>query len=1127
MNFRLPRLLALVVSLVATFSISATAAVAPTVPTISSVRGKVVFVKVPPGFESVSLRQKTGLKTKPWKALGTKQTDLAGGTVSFLLKSAVARRALYVSGELATPTTSSKGAGTILFPADPALGRSNGFSGAGGSLPGVVSLSSAAASVSIDNNSASAPARSVVESDIWRVAGDRLYFFNELRGLQVFDVSNPDDPVLRGQLREPNHGEQMYLLDDNHVALLTRASYFFTIYATPLTIKAPSGNGAAGAIVIADVTTGHPQEIGRVSYPGYLVESRLVGTVLYVVSEVSGETQSGLQVTSFDLSDPANPTQVATLSLGSYGGVVTATDRFLFVVRYAETWRHSTIDVIDISDPNGALRKRGKIEAAGFVEDKFKMELAGDTLTVVSSVPFDWSGAQDDPDNISRTMVETFSLTRPAAPVRLGSLAIGTGESVRATRFADGRLYVVTFFSIDPLWVIDLADPRQPTLLGELEVPGFSNYIEPLGDRLVAVGHVGAQTAVSLFDVSDPAHPALLSQIPLGNGYSYSEANWDEKAFSVMPEANLIVVPYSGYDHDGGWASRVQLIDLTTNALTPRGVINQGLAARRTALVHDRLVAISSSDLVTVNISDRDHPSVTSDVEIAWRVDRVFLAGNHLVEIGGAVGWSTTTAPTITVSTAADPDTALTVRDLDNVPVVGATVRDGRLYVAQQNGSRWSPIYFPTATNNTSTAASNPLILSVFDLSALPALPLLGRTEADVDPSYGYGAPQLEAAWPNASTLVWLRPQWTSWWWGEPISLGPIAGGPIALDSSTPTAGAGITIMTAGTLSVRDVASTAPTLPTTASPASDVLGISSIRWIPPWYRSNTGHEMLVFDVSTPSAPTFTTKLDVRIGQTGDWSAPISTGGKLFLSYVAYDEPVLVAGGTGTGDTGTVNSGASGVETTRVVTSIPTGILPRKFRHFMKCVDFADATHPAVGLEVNIPGRLLAISGGGATLLTVGCGFDADGQPTATRVFHTSSFDGTTAQLVDQLATPSSFDPYALDGSTLVIGTWPLGAGQTGQLQSWLIGGDGKFSLAAQIDAPTFTSLSALHGLLVGFGAGSPRLFDVSDPANLLNVSDADTNALTGGDLSRADGGADLGIWQPLGDYGVGVVSLKH
>ena len=1094
----------------ATAPLSSFAAASASVPAISSVRGKVVFVKVPPGFRSVTLQQRTGVKTKPWKLIATRPTEMTGGTISILLKSAVAQRALYLSGERATPSTSTVGAGATAFLADPALSLSNGFKPTEGVRGGVVALASAASvnNVSLDSSGGGvAKTRDVTESDIWRVAGDRLYFFNELRGLQVFDVSHPDDPALLGQLREPNHGEQMYLLDPTHVALLTRPGYSFTLSVASLGAKTSAYASGSGSVVIADVTDGHPTEVGRADYPGYLVESRLVGTALYVVSHAYDGTNDGLRVTSFDLSNPAKPKQVATLPLGSYGGVVTATDRFLFVVRYSDTWRHSTIDVIDISDPKGALKQRGKIEAAGVVGDKFKMNLAGDVLTVVSAVPRDWSGDRNDPANASRTMIENFSLTKPLTPVRLGSLEIGAGETVRATRFADGRLYVVTFFTIDPLWVIDLSQPAQPTLLGELQVPGFSTYLEPLGDRLVAVGHVGSQTAVSLFDIADPAHPTLLSQLPLGDGYSYSEANWDEKAFSVLPEENLILVPYSGYDRNSGWASRVQLIDLTRDALQLRGVIDQGFAARRTAIVHDRILAVSSTDLVTVNFADRDHPAVTSDVAIAWRVDQLFLSGNYLVQIGGAAGWRSTSAPTITVSTAADPETALGDLDLENVPVVGATARAGRLYVAQQKAG----YYVNGFAADGSMILGNPLILSVFDLSKLPEIKLLGRAEADGDTGYGYGTTQLEAAWPNDNTLVWVRPQWSSWWWGAPV---PIAILNDALTLSNPA----ITVMATGTLTVTraeavntnsgslTLASNPPvsgalpaagSLTVTAPTASASFVAESIRWIPPWYRTSSGHEMLVFDVSDSAAPKFTTKLDVRIGQTGDWSAPIALDGKLYLSSVAYNDPVEVTEGD----------------------------VSRRFRHFMKRVDFANPAKPEIGPEVNLPGRLLAVVRDGATLLTLGCGYDADAQPVGKRVFHSSHFDGTTAQLVDQLETPTAYDPYALDAGTLLIGTWAIGTGQTGVLQAWKIGDNEKFALAGQINTSTFTSLAALHGLAIGFGNGLPHLFDVSAPTSLLDLPDADTRELSGGDLTHADGGAGRGIWQPLGDYGVGVVRL--
>ena len=58
------------------------------------------------------------------------------------------------------------------------------------------------------------------ESDIWKIDGDRLYFFNSVRGLQVFDISQPDQPSCSETLRVPGAGEEMYLLDSSHVVLL-------------------------------------------------------------------------------------------------------------------------------------------------------------------------------------------------------------------------------------------------------------------------------------------------------------------------------------------------------------------------------------------------------------------------------------------------------------------------------------------------------------------------------------------------------------------------------------------------------------------------------------------------------------------------------------------------------------------------------------------------------------------------------------------------------------------------------------------------------------------------------------------------------------------------------------------
>ena len=83
----------------------------------------------------------------------------------------------------------------------------------------------------------------------------------------------------------------------------------------------------------------------------------------------------------------------------------------------------------------------------------------------------------------------------------------------------DTRLYLVTFRLIDPFFVIDLTNPRVPTILGELKITGFSNYLHPYDNRtIIGFGRetksIGQQTGlkVSLFDVSNVLKPQSIAQ---------------------------------------------------------------------------------------------------------------------------------------------------------------------------------------------------------------------------------------------------------------------------------------------------------------------------------------------------------------------------------------------------------------------------------------------------------------------------------------------------------------------------------------------------------------------------------------------------------------------------------------
>lgn len=160
---------------------------------------------------------------------------------------------------------------------------------------------------------------------------------------------------------------------------------------------------------------------------------------------------------------------------------------------------------------------------------------------------------------------------------------IAPDESIFAARFAGDRGFLVTFQQIDPLFTIDLRNPRDPRVIGELEIPGFSTYLHKLADgRLLGIGIGGdeegatwGQTQISMFDTSDFANPTLQDTIALQaeGEWSWSEAQYEHKAFQYWAPKELLAVPVSSYrevgDPDGDgyyewrYLSRLDLINVS------------------------------------------------------------------------------------------------------------------------------------------------------------------------------------------------------------------------------------------------------------------------------------------------------------------------------------------------------------------------------------------------------------------------------------------------------------------------------------------------------------------------------------------------------------------------------------
>ena len=484
----------------------------------------------------------------------------------------------------------------------------------------------------------------VQESDLWKWKGDTLYFYNQYRGLQVFDFSNPTDPRRSHTIRMPALGEDMYIHPDGeHLVLLAkRWSWGEDSVGSEAVVVKHSEDGLA--------------VINRIPLPGNsVVESRMVGSHLYVamrnrhrIVEMDADEQTvirwetGLTVEHTDLSDPANPVTAEPLNLFSsdgwwYNATVSATPEYFIVAPYVynrdDRTYTSSIHLIDIRDQSAPLEIAATAELDGHLKDKFKLRIRDNILTCVTQ------GGRWN--NGLRTVVANYDLsaiTEEGDIPRLDYLILAPQETLFATRFDGDRVYVVTAIRIDPLFVVDLSDDDNLRLAGELKIPGWSHYLQPRGDRLLSVGVEDRRVAISQFDVSDPANLGPPLRVYLGEegSYSWSEGNYDEQAIGYFPDRGVMILPYQSYNR-GDWSSHetaLQILTFDDDSLEKAGVIDTNFAARRATLIDDdTLVSVSGREVNALDVSDLSDPRPLSSLEVAWPVERVVRYGDYVLQL--------------------------------------------------------------------------------------------------------------------------------------------------------------------------------------------------------------------------------------------------------------------------------------------------------------------------------------------------------------------------------------------------------------------------------------------------------------------------------------------------------------
>ena len=456
----------------------------------------------------------------------------------------------------------------------------------------------------------------VDEADVVKVSGSLLLRLRDGE-LLAYDVSGDEPRLLSSTRLEDARGSsgwvgdpggEMVLVDGRAVVLGTSTDGMSTTITTvdladptsPAVVDATTVGGRASAVRLHDdvvrvvLQNGLPeldfsapdgtlgQLRARLSNRALVRDTTLAdwlptvdGAPVVDCEDVAiPDDDLALGTTTLLAFDPAEPTARTTTAVATDSAIsYFSTDRF-YLAASAPQWgwvdcmncRPTGFPGPDGTTPLFAFALDGTDatyvasgEVEGTIADRWSMDAVGGSLRVAV-------GPSSETGNFNSVLTLREEGSDLVEDGRVDQL--GVGEEIKSVRWFDDLAIVVTFRQTDPLYAIDLSDPTAPRLVGELKIPGFSEYLHPLGEqRLIGMGQDatldgvtrGAQAA--LFDVTDLADPRQLDVVRYDEGTQAGAAT-DPRQFTWLPEQRTVLTVVSqGWTGTTGWVSVLSLAD--------------------------------------------------------------------------------------------------------------------------------------------------------------------------------------------------------------------------------------------------------------------------------------------------------------------------------------------------------------------------------------------------------------------------------------------------------------------------------------------------------------------------------------------------------------------------------------
>ncbi len=432
----------------------------------------------------------------------------------------------------------------------------------------------------------------VDEADIVKTDGNYIYSVKENK-IYISDPNNGKPEVVS----EINVGcdiSEIYIHNNKLVAICRIYDLSNKGESTPDTLNSYNYAEHYGASVVTydltDITS--PKHISSLSQEGYYISSRKIDNVIYLttnhdiyyyddinkskpetycpVYSVDGKVSciapesisiceyadsiSYTTVASINLDKPDSFADICSVLGGGYEIYASHNNIYITSYNYNEIRNVNTTEILRFSIDGTEIEEDGRATVNGEILNQFSMdEYNGYFRIVTNATRFslrDWVTSTESTTTALYVLDENLKLVGKTEDV-------AKGESVKSVRFDGDIAYFVTFRQTDPLFAVDLSNPENPTILSELKIPGFSEYMHVMSDDLLlgfgrdADPETGIERGLklSMFDISDNTEVKEITTkiFTDSDSYAYSEAEYNHKAIYVDEKKFIIGIPYISY----------------------------------------------------------------------------------------------------------------------------------------------------------------------------------------------------------------------------------------------------------------------------------------------------------------------------------------------------------------------------------------------------------------------------------------------------------------------------------------------------------------------------------------------------------------------------------------------------